>query len=131
MDRNPQILAQRQAEYNKIEGPRLGDFLQLPDGTVTRLAIDCEPFGPTHKQFQTGHARGSFYFSGGSVSYSGTLDLGVMIEKAELELVPDQSMNGEVWIFDQGEVGPHRSVYFPIPFRVFKMREGWEKSVVA
>ena len=38
--KNAEILAARIAVYDKIDGPRVGDYMEFPDGKTFRIAHD-------------------------------------------------------------------------------------------
>ena len=68
--KNAEILAARIAVYDKIEGPRTGDYMEFPNGKVFRIAHD---WGNRVQPASCSGDTGSFYFSVGSMSYSGGL----------------------------------------------------------
>ena len=39
-NKNAEILAARIAVYDKIDGPRVGDYMEFPDGKAFRIAHD-------------------------------------------------------------------------------------------
>lgn len=118
MKNNKEILKQREVEYNKKPGARVGDFLKLPEGIgYTRFTHD---WGET---IQTGN--GSFYFGSGYCSFSGGLDSGV--KRADL-IQTDELKNGFIWFFDNGLSGANRGKNFEIKFRVFELKEGADLS---
>ena len=117
---NQEILAQRIAAYDRITGPRVGDFLRLPrldprSAEFTRFTHDWGD------RIQTGGISGSFYLSEGSISYSGGLNPGV----ATADLVAtSETREGQIWFFDLNQSGAGRGVYFIMPFRIFDIRSG-------
>lgn len=115
--KNETILLQRQSEFNKVEGPRVGDFLKMPYGLYTRFTHAWDD------SIQTGGSAsgGGFYLGNGYTSYSGGLNSGVdYTDIKQTEEVKD----GCVWFFDDGIMGANRGVYFNISFRVFELKEG-------
>lgn len=67
---NSEILKKRIQIYNKEVGPRVGDWIDFPDGSQKRIAHNWgDKYQPTMYKGDTG----SFYFGNGYVSYSGSL----------------------------------------------------------
>jgi hypothetical protein len=119
--RNQEALARRLAEFNARTGPRVGDYIRLPDlhpklGKWTRF---------THHHgdlVQTGGGvHSSYYLGHGYLSYSGGLDRGV---KPDTLLPTAETKDGSVWFFDGEQAGAGRGVDFMAPMRVFTLREG-------
>lgn len=121
MKTNTEILNERQAKFNKIQGPRVGDYLYIPSNDkrvpeYTRFTHDWTD------SIQTGGIGGSFYLGGsGSLSYSGGLDSGVKV--ADL-ILTDATKEGSIWFFDEGVVGAGRGKTFSIPMRVYTLKGG-------
>lgn len=122
---NAAILAQRLAEFDAVQGPRVGDFIRLPRKhrhhvEYTRITHD---WGDT---VQTGGtAGGSYYLYGPGLSYSGSLDRGI----CKAQLIPTgEAREGSVWFFNEGISGAGRGKYFSVPMRVFAIREGADLS---
>lgn len=125
-NRNHELLAIKMAAFDRQPGPRVGDFLQLPDihpklGKLTRF---------THHwgdSIQTGGLGGSFFLcADGSLSYSGGLDHGVAT--ADINAEPIGNRAGSLWFFDQDMAGAGRGVYYTAPMRVFSLRTGADIS---
>lgn len=120
MKTNEEILNERTEAMNKIQGPRVGDYLRLPYDLYTRFTYD---WGDS---IQTGGGAGSYHLgSSGYTSYSGGLDSGV--KKTDI-IQTDETKEGYIWFFDQGISGANRGVDFKISFRVFALREGADIS---
>ena len=117
---NLKLLSERLKRFNRVRGPRVGDFIHLPrtnprQGEWTRITHD---WGDT---LQTGGMEGSYHFPGNYLSYSGGLDSGV----DHADLVPTtETKPGSCWIFDRDISGAGRGVNFIIPCRVFTLRPG-------
>jgi len=121
-ENNLRILNESLSEFNKRQGPRVGDYLELPHGLVTRFTHAWDD------GIQIGGGSGSYYLGkSGYVSYSGGLD--PSIEYTSIEAT-DKVKDGMVWFFDQGWSGGGRGVYFYIPFRVFKLVDGYDTSKI-
>lgn len=121
---NDLLLSERVTRFNKRQGPRVGDYIELPKihpklGTITRITHD---WGELDK-VQTGGLGGSYYFHRvGLLDYSGGLDSGV----THADILPDPigTRDGRVWFFDEDISGAGRGVYFNVPMRVFALRAG-------
>lgn len=121
MKSNDEILAYRRALYDRIQGPRVGDFLRLPriDERIPEFTRFTHEWDTT---LQTGGSRyGGFYLSESYISYSGGLHPG--LAKADI-VATDETTEGQVWFFDGNIAGAGRGVYFQIPFRIFTVRPG-------
>lgn len=113
---NAEILKSRMAEFNAEKGARVGDFLLLPNGKYDRFTHAWDD------HIQTGgYGNGSYYFGGKWVSYSGGLDPGVKYKDIEQT---EATKDGAVWFFSKNHARAFNAVYYHIPFRVFKLREG-------
>lgn len=118
---NQQILASRLTEFNKVSGPRVGDFIKLPrihkhHPEYTRITEDLGNWLQTG-----GTAGGSYYIYGVGLSYSGSLDRG--ISRAQL-IETKEIKQGSVWFFSEGQVGAGRGVTFDAAMRVFAVQDG-------
>jgi len=114
-DRDREILATRVAMLNKVEGPRVGDFVIFADKIERRISyIWCDEHD-TVFLIQTSEG-GSYHLSNGHVSMSGGLYDGVKLET----LTPtDQVREGSVWFFHHDIWMAHNGVDTTIEFRVF------------
>lgn len=111
-ERDRQIIESRIEQYNKQQGPRVGDFLKLPNGEYHRFSHHWGDGLQTSKD-------GSFYFGNGYVSFSGSLDPSIKLSR----IVPtEETKLGRVWIFSQDSMGAGRAVYAKVAFRVFELR---------
>ena len=70
MKTNQEILKERTNEFNKKQGARVGDFLELPTGEYVIFSHDWGE----GLQTSTG---GSLYLGNGYISFSGCMDSGV------------------------------------------------------
>jgi hypothetical protein len=114
-ERDAEILREREAEWNKRQGPRVGDFVIMPNNEVRRFTYDWgDDIQTTHPKF-SGDV--SFYFSGDCMSFSGSLDHALpksaMVDTGE-------TRPGRAWFFHHNESGAHRGVYFWIDCRVYR-----------
>jgi len=116
-ERDAQILKQRIAMWAEIQGPRVGDFVKMKDGTLRRFTHDWgddiqTTVGPVHPC--SGDA--SFYFGGDYMSFSGSLDHA--IPKSSLREIGEQE--GGAWFFHHNEMRAHNGVSVRVPFRVYE-----------
>jgi hypothetical protein len=115
-ERDSALLAARIGAWNEGVGPRVGDFLELPDGTMLRFTHDYgEGIQTTCR-----HASGSFYFGVGYMSYSGPLD--PPVDKAALEDTY-RTHPGRAWFFHHDYRTAHNGVYVHVECRVFRTAE--------
>jgi len=115
-EKNQKILKERMKALNKIKGPRVGDFCIHPDGRLDRITHD---WGDSLQV--GGHGCGSYYLGMGYLSYSGSLDPAIPINRF---VDTGETREGEIWFFNDGYVTAHNGVYYSAPFRVFKITEG-------
>ena len=105
------MLAVACAEREKIEGPRLGDFVLFPSGQLERFSHELAGGMQT--------SPGGAFFLGtcgqGSLSCGGS-NPPTPMEQLELTRA---SLPGSFWFFHHGVCGSGRGVYFDIPCRVF------------
>ena len=121
MKTNTEILNERQTAFNKIQGPRVGDYLYIPS-TDKRVPEYTRFTHDWTDSIQTGGLGGSFYMGeSGGLGYSGGLDPGV--KTADLTLTA-ATKEGSVWFFDKGRVGAGRGRTFNIPMRVYTLKKG-------
>ena len=111
------LFDERVKEYNKIKGPREGDWVKHLDGKYTRITyiwhFDNEP-----NHIQTGgYYGGQFHLNWRHISYSGGLDPG--IPETTLKLTRE-TKEGRVWLFKDGFWGAGRGVDFDMDFRVYE-----------
>lgn len=99
-----------------IDGPRVGDFVYMPDGSLLRFTHDwgdglqttCQAFGG-----------GSFYLDrSGSVSFSGALDPPIARECIERT---SETRDGAFWFFHHGFPGANLGVDCTAPCRVYRV----------
>lgn len=103
-------------EWDQQAGPRVGDFVQMLDGTLRRFAHSWD------HGIQTTCAGGlandqSFYHGGSVVSFSGSLDRSIPFLWLERT---NKMRNGAFWTFHHGEHRAHNGVSFTLRCRVFR-----------
>lgn len=115
-ERQQQILAERMKKYNEIPGVRVGDWIEEPDGRMTRATYDWSD------TIQNGGGEyGQFYLGDGYISYSGGLGPGVHKDKL---VNTGKVKNGKVWFFKNDHWFAGNGIDFIVPFRVFKLVKG-------
>lgn len=117
-ERDAAILRARQVTFAKVEGARVGDFIDMRDGTRRRFTHDWgEGLQTTCGKGHPCAGDQSFYFGDGFASFSGSLDS--MIPREQIEATGEH-VNGGVWFFHHDSAGAHRGVHAEIPFRLFR-----------
>lgn len=102
--------------WNGVAGARVGDFVKMPDGTLRRFTHD---WGDSIQTTGAGQFAEdvSFYFAGGYMSFSGSLDSA--ISKDALRDTGEVK-DGRAWFFHHGEVRAHNGVQVRVPCRVYE-----------
>ncbi len=115
-----EIARKKIAAFNKVSGPRVGDFVLMEDGTVERTAHDWG------EQIQTtdGKFGSSFYLSDGSASFSGGLNRSL---QRELLSETTETREGVFWFFHHNEIRASNAVGIKFPCRVYEMRRKGDK----
>ena len=119
MKENKSILKERMKEFNKINKPKVGEFLKF-EGEYVRFTHDWED------SLQTGEGDSFYLNCCGRLSYSGSLNHGVQMDVLE---VTKERRKGKVWFFDKDIAGAGRGVDFLVPFRVWKIKRTELKGV--
>jgi hypothetical protein len=112
-DRDFDIMVEREVAWNEIKGPRVGDFVILPDGTERRFS---HHWG---ESIQTSGG-GSFYLGKGYVSFSGELHPAIPIDRFERDR--GEHRMGSFWFFHHDFHGANRGVERQLLCRVFRVR---------
>lgn len=116
-DIDEEILKERIALFNKIKGPRVGDWVYLSgEKEPRRFTYDWQD------GLQVGSDPGdcgSFYFAGEYLSYSGGLDPTV---KRETLVETTEKREGRVWFFHHDHHTAHNGVDAMVEFRVFRQK---------
>lgn len=111
------ILAERSFCYGAKAGPRVGDWVEMLDGSVRRFTHDWGDEIQTTSGSEWGRGDQSFYLGKGYCSFSGSLDRA--IPKGQLVDAGEQRQ-GSVWFFHHNETRAHNGVRASMPFRVFR-----------
>ncbi|MET4190750.1 MULTISPECIES: hypothetical protein [unclassified Bradyrhizobium] len=115
--RNDELRAKRLLEWDAIPGPRVGDFVIMPDGDERRFTHDWGDDIQTTVKRDKNHFNASFYFGGTYMEFSGSLDPALLKSKL---VDTGETRLGSAWFFHHGEVGGGNGVHFTMPCRVFK-----------
>ena len=112
--KNAIILAERMRDYDAIQGPRVGDWLDTPKGQFRIALCSKDTIQPT---MYTAEENQGFYL-GGAISYSGSLG-----EPVQLSRMYDsgEKRAALVWFFSENDVRAHNSVYQKADFRIFRL----------
>lgn len=115
------ILNNRIEQWNKRQGPRVGDYIQMLDGTVRRFTHD---WGNTIQTETPGNKFGSsFYFGNGYMEFSGGLDRAIPKEQIR---ATTETKDGYAWFFHHDWKTAHNGVHFNVPCRVYQQQEAGE-----
>jgi len=115
-ERNRAILAGNVELWEARPGPRVGDFVILPDGGVRRFTQDMGTgLQITSPDDPIGQFR--FYIRSGWMTYTGDKDSAIL--KGRLTLT-DEKRNGHAWFFHHNVFNATKSVHIVMPCRVFR-----------
>lgn len=117
--RDYDILTSRIRKLNEQEGPRIGDFVIMPDDTVLRFTYEW-PDEPRAIQTttRTTNDNPSFYMNRrGVCDYSGSLDSALPIETLE---ETTETRFGKIWFFANDYAKAHNAVHALVSFRVYR-----------
>jgi hypothetical protein len=130
-ERDAEILARREAEFNLANGPRVGDFLRVAGGMLRFTHDWDDSLQTTVGKDHPCCGDASFYLGNdGYVSFSGSLD--PSIDKTEL-FDTGEKQKGGFWFFHHDFQGAHRGVQCEMNCRVFerlKTMAGWHLAAV-
>lgn len=112
-DRDARIVAERCAAWDQRQGPRVGDFVQMKDGSLRRFTHD---WGDDIQTTLNGSNDSSFYLGSGFMDFSGGLDSA--IPKGELTPLPF-ARKGSCWIFHHDHREAHNGVHTEVNCRVY------------
>jgi len=117
--RDRDILRKRVKLLNKRKGPRVGDYLRLPDGKITRITYIWSNSDGSPYSIQAGGGNYGYYLGDGYVSYSGGLDPGFKMSKYTIKR--SGTKPGHVWFFHNDWREADNSVNAVVRFRVFSL----------
>jgi len=106
------------ALWDEEQGPRVGDYVKLNDGTVRRFTHDWGDSLQTTTE-PAGKFGSSFFFGRGYMRFSGGLDRA--IPSGEFELT-GEILDGSCWIFHHDEKRAHNGVQCRVPCRVYRQK---------
>jgi hypothetical protein len=119
---NAGLLRKRLRRFNKRHGPRVGDWIILTNGVMTRFTHDWGIWKGKDLGIQIGDRErsgecGSFYLGDGYCSYSGSLDPCVMRKNIKRT---NKKKLGRVWFFDHDHACADNGVDFRVKLRVYR-----------
>lgn len=117
--RNQEILAQREALRDAIEGPRVGDFVRFADGILRRISHIWDFADGCDAMVQTSDG-GSFYLGDGSMSFSGSLYSSVNVRTLTLT---EETRTGGAWFFHHDWPEAHNGIDVALTCRVYTCTE--------
>lgn len=110
---NINIIKQLTETRKKRNDILVGDYLQMPDGSESRVTYCWD------NEVQDGGGSGSFFLSkSGNASYSGSLN---GAKSNELIKLTEQTKPALFWIFSRNWSGANRGFYFYIDVKVWKI----------
>lgn len=109
-DRDRDLFTARAESYDRIGGPRVGDYVEFADGVIRRVSHVWDD------GVQTSDG-GSFYLGNGYISFSGGLYPSIPFSSLT---DTGEKRNGSVWLFHHDWARAHNGVHSEISFRVFK-----------
>lgn len=120
--RDAEILAARIAAWDGVDGPRVGDFVEMPGGEVRRFTHDWgDAIQTTCGVMHPCANDASFYFGGTYMSFSGSLD--PALPKAKLRDT-GKVRQGRAWFFHHDHMTAHNGVHVEVPCRVYEYVPG-------
>lgn len=118
-ERNRPLVNRRMKRYNKIDGPRVGDYVVDKKRDMYRIAYVWRDEKGNPLRWQVDSGSGSYYLGDYGISFSGGLDSGFG-EGTKFKNL-GYKRNGSVWVFDENFAGAGRGVDFnDVKFRVYK-----------
>jgi hypothetical protein len=119
-ERDSAILAARIEAFDRVNGPRDGDYVRFADGIERRISfVTPIEWLPECDSIQTSDG-GSWYLGNGYVSFSGGLYRGV---KRETLTLTEETKPGSVWFFHHDYHTAHNGIDTTISFRVYECSE--------
>lgn len=124
-ERDEELCRRNMEEYDKLPGPRVGDWVIFADGIERRISyiwkFDDEPkvYG-----IQTSQEGYGFHLGFGYISFSGSLFNSV---DGNTLTRTYQKRNGRIWMFHHGFAMAHNGVETTVPFRVYCCSESAPK----
>jgi hypothetical protein len=112
-EQDHRIIAARMVEYDKRQGPRVGDYIVFACETARRISYVWDFDDDPACQTTDG---GSFHLGEAGISYSGSLYHGV---PASTLTLTNERRPGAIWIFHRGFAMRDNGVHKRVPFRVY------------
>lgn len=109
------VLCKHVAMFNTLDGPRVGDYVELPNGDLRRI---CVTHFDGDAQMTPSETSGSFNIDGGACDYSGTC--GDVFKLIELRFLHRYKL-GSVWFFKDGMPTAHSGIDAEVPMRIYRL----------
>jgi hypothetical protein len=121
MKTNEEILTERVELFDQQIGPRVGDYIRLKSGKLTRITSSGMSTG--------GEDGGSYYLNElGNFSYSGGLH-NINISKHDL-VDTGETIDGPIWFFNNGIMRPRNKAEFNIQCRIYELRQLYNETTI-
>jgi len=119
---NANLLRKRVKMYNRKKGPRVGDWVRLNNGVMTRFTYDWGIHEREDLGIQIGDREragdcGSFFLGDGYCSYSGSLDPCILRKNLRRT---NKMKEGRVWFFHLNHWCADNGINFKVKFRVYR-----------
>lgn len=112
--KNKELIADLTKKFNSHEGPRVGDWVRMPDYSMEQFSHD---WGDEIQTTDGRFGRSFFMCNNGKGSFSGGLNSAILKEYLTLT---EEAKETTFWMFSEGRSGAHRGVNFNILCRVYK-----------
>lgn len=114
-DCDEQLRTQGLSIWNDILEPRIGDYVEIPCGTLHRISLF------TKESFQVAEPRfgASYYWAWWYCSFSGGHK--PVLYRRQLLIDTGSIRDGNVWVFHHDQPGAHRGVSCDIPCRIYRL----------
>ena len=118
--RDAESLAERVAAWQSRNGPRVGDYVIMPDDELRRFTYDWSRFDGGIQTTCNGLS-GSFFISrNGYADYSGGLEGAIPHERL---IDTGETRPGSFWFFHHEHAKAHNGVHVQIDCRVYRVKE--------
>lgn len=119
--RNLERYTDRIIAQSFLKGPKVGDAIELPDGTQTHIVCQNGTY------WQTERGCYGYMDMAGKTHICGPRSPGVLATDL---IATDKVCQGEIWFFDEDRPGHNRSVIFPASFTVWRLKPDADLSGV-
>ena len=112
--KNKELIAALIEKFNSHEGPRVGDWVRMPDHSMEQFSHD---WGDSIQTTDGRFGRSFHMCNNGKVSFSGGLNKAILKEHLTLT---DEGKETFFCMFSEGIPGAHRGVNFHVLCRVYR-----------